>query len=278
MNNHSNMHSPEQSSQTGHCEKHGDYEIRYIRDIPLKYCQACQNERIEADQAQRKAERKARDDELHAMHLADLRDKSGIPHRFENRTFKNYVVSNQDQQRALDFAQQYAGQFDDAYNTGQSALLVGRLGTGKTHLACAIGNQLLDQGRSVIYTTVSWAMRRIKSTWGGNTKRTEYEVICDYINADLLILDEIGVQFGSDTERNLLFDILNGRYECRLPTLFLSNHGRDEVVAYLGERVFDRIREDGGQMIVFNWDSARGKDYVPPVSSAGPGQSTSSAG
>jgi DNA replication protein DnaC len=65
------------------------------------------------------------------------------------------------------------------------------------------------------------------------------------------------VQFGSDTEKLLLFDILNERYERRRPTILMSNLPRDEVSSYLGERVFDRLREDGGEFISFTWESYR---------------------
>lgn len=56
----------------------------------------------------------------------------------------------------------------------------------------------------------------------------------------------------------LLFDVLNERYERRKPTLMLSNLTAQEVAAYLGERVMDRLREDGGRVIVFDWESHRG--------------------
>ena len=64
---------------------------------------------------------------------------------------------------------------------------------------------------------------------------------------------------GSEFERNMLFDILNERYEKRRPTLLLSNLNIDEVKAYLGERVFDRLREDGGEVVVFDWQSWRSR-------------------
>jgi DNA replication protein DnaC len=76
---------------------------------------------------------------------------------------------------------------------------------------------------------------------------------------DLLILDEVGVQFGSDTEKLLLFDVLNERYEQRKPTLLLSNLALDGVKAFLGERIYDRLREDGAEAVVFDWDSWRGR-------------------
>ena len=75
---------------------------------------------------------------------------------------------------------------------------------------------------------------------------------------DLLIIDEIGVQFGSEFEKNLIFDILNERYENRRPTLLLSNLTVPEVRAFLGERIYDRLKEDGGRCVSFDWQSHRG--------------------
>ena len=54
-------------------------------------------------------------------------------------------------------------------------------------------------------------------------------------------------------------DVLNERYEKRKPCLLLSNLAIDDVKAYLGERIFDRLREDGGEAVAFDWASHRGK-------------------
>ena len=113
--------------------------------------------------------------------------------------------------------------------------------------------------RTVLFTTVMRAIRRVKDTWSRESRESETQAIAALVFPDLLILDEIGVQFGSDTERLILFDVLNERYEKRRPTLLLSNLNIDEVKAYLGERVFDRLREDGGEAIVFDWASWRGR-------------------
>ena len=112
---------------------------------------------------------------------------------------------------------------------------------------------------SALFLTVMRAVRRVKDTWGRSSTQSESEAIASLVFPDLLILDEVGVQFGSDAERLILFDVLNERYEKRRPTLLLSNLNIDEVKAYLGERVFDRLREDGGEAIVFDWASWRGR-------------------
>ncbi|MNL75123.1 DNA replication protein DnaC [compost metagenome] len=74
----------------------------------------------------------------------------------------------------------------------------------------------------------------------------------------MLVLDEIGVQHGTDTERMLMFSILNERYNQMKPTILISNLAREPLEKYLGERAFDRMREGGGRMVVFDWESYRG--------------------
>lgn len=113
--------------------------------------------------------------------------------------------------------------------------------------------------RPVLFTTVMRAVRSVKDTWDRGAEKSEAQAVAALVFPDLLILDEVGVQFGSETEKLILFDVLNERCEKRRPTLLLSNFGVDEVQAYLGERIFDRLREDGGEAVAFDWESYRGK-------------------
>ena len=139
-------------------------------------------------------------------------------------------------------------------------MFVGLPGTGKTHLAAGIGLRLMKRdNRRVLFTTVMRAVRSIKETWTRGSELTESEAIEKLVAPDLLILDEVGVQFGSETEKLMLFDVLNERYERRRPTLLISNLDLDGVRAYLGERIFDRLREDGGEAVAFDWASHRGQ-------------------
>lgn len=76
---------------------------------------------------------------------------------------------------------------------------------------------------------------------------------------DLLILDEVGVQFGTDYEKVIITDIINRRYNDMRPTIILSNLDELELCDYLGARVMDRMFEGGGGVIAFGWDSYRAK-------------------
>lgn len=240
------------------CEQHGTFEAKSYtilgRPMPWSTCPACAAE--EAARQKAADEAKAREARLRAWQRKI--GKSGIPERFHDRTLDTFVATTDKQRRALAFAQVYATEFDKVLQIGRSALFVGKPGTGKTHLACGIGLHVMrEQNRTVLFTTVMRAIRRVKDSWSRDSRETESQAIETLVAPDLLILDEVGVQFGSDFERNILFDVLNERYEKRRPTLLLSNLTTSEVAAYLGERIMDRLREDGGALLVFDWESHR---------------------
>lgn len=110
-----------------------------------------------------------------------------------------------------------------------------------------------------MFTSVIRAVRSVKETFGKGVERTEAQVLRDLVEPDLLILDEVGVQFGSDAEKLILFEIINGRYESRRPTIIISNLAIGELEKYLGARAVDRLREGGGKVVVFDWESYRGR-------------------
>ncbi|MWV17542.1 hypothetical protein F3I16_15985 [Pseudomonas sp. L-22-4S-12] len=182
-----------------------------------------------------------------------------IPPRFIGKTFENYLVESEGQQRALADLQAYATDFEQVLFDGRCLLLVGRTGTGKTHLSCAAANVIMGQGYTALFRTVQEVIRHVRGSWrqGGNGGRSEDEAIAELVAPDLLILDEVGVQYGKDAELVTLFDVMNARYSACKPSIVLSNLPLDEVKQFLGERVFDRLRENGGKAIPFEWESSR---------------------
>lgn len=238
------------------CDVHGAYDSRNVFRTIWSGCPQCSEER----ESQEKVERERK---VQAEAFSAWGRKLGtacIPERFRDRSLNSFVAATDAQQRALDFALNYAQKFDAVLETGRSALFIGKPGTGKNHLAVGIGLYVMSRdSRTVLFSTVMRAIRRVKDAWSKDSELSETEAIALFTCPDLLILDEVGVQFGSDTEKLILFDILNDRYERRKPTLLLSNLDLGGVRTHLGERVFDRLREDGGEVIVFDWQSHRGR-------------------
>jgi DNA replication protein DnaC len=172
-----------------------------------------------------------------------------VPARFSDRTLNNYRPQTKEQREVLRVVRKYLDNFEDRFAAGSGLVLCGRPGTGKTHLACAIVQAVCETGRIAQYTTAIKALRDIKSTWRRDADESEEEALLRYIEPDLLVIDELGVQFGTDAERMLLFSIVNGRYENMEPTILVSNLTVAELSDCIGERVIDRMREGGGAVL-----------------------------
>jgi len=243
-----------EAPKTNKCDTHGVFESRRIFGSVWSRCPVCAAEdKVIADREQ--AER----EELERQRVWRLRmGEAGIPERFRNRTLTSYAATNAGQKRALAFATDYAEQFALVSETGRSAIFCGLPGTGKTHLAIGIALHIMGLKKSACFTTVQRMIRRAKDSWRKDSEESESDVIAMLVYPDLLIIDEIGVQFGSDFEKNFMFDLLNERYEKRRPTILLSNLTAAEVKAFLGERVYDRLKEDQGSVVSFDWASHRG--------------------
>lgn len=181
-----------------------------------------------------------------------------IPKRFEGKSFDNYIVDCPESAKMLKTCRRYAENFAKVKKEGISLILHGNVGTGKSHLSCAIANKLAHDGYSSHYTTIGKAIGAVKDTYRKGSEQGELEVINGYSKPDLLILDEVGIQYGTDAEKNILFAIINARYEAMKPTIMISNLDMVGLTQYAGERVIDRMKEGGGMTLVFNWGSHRG--------------------
>jgi len=175
-----------------------------------------------------------------------------IAPRFRDRTLQNYEATLPGQKKALESA----WWFLENMKTCSGMFLIGGPGTGKNHIAAGIVNEYMKTpGRTALMTEAVKVVRSIKETWH-KPGSSETEVLRLYNKPDLLIIDEIGVQFESKTERLYLTEIINDRYNCIRPTIICGNLSIGEITEILGERVVDRFR-DGGRVVVFDWVSYR---------------------
>jgi len=248
----------EVETETRQCETHGEYQAKTMavlgsRKISSR-CPVCveEQERKEADQA-RKAEAARRDDQLR-----ELRRNSGIPRRFVDASFSGYQPASHQSQANHAMCRAYAEQFASRMETGGGLVLCGKPGTGKTHLACAIGNHVIETlMRSVVYTSVTKLSRTVKATYSNDAEQTEQDAIRSFVVPHLLIVDEVGAQRGSETELLLAQEIIDERYQDLKPTIIISNLTESELSRFVGERALDRMYEGGGAVLAFNWDSYR---------------------
>lgn len=242
------------------CKVHGDYELKafpfYTRSrySVNAVCPSCVDERDE----HLKNFKSAVDKERAKRKIISNLENSGLSKRHFNKTFDNYVTDTSEKQSALTKCKILAEQIKND-TTANNLIMVGGVGTGKTHLASAILRDIIENGKRCSLWSLIEIIRSLKATWAKDSDDTEERILKHLTNTPLLIIDEVGVQFGSDTEKMFIFDIINGRYENMLPTVIISNLDINGVKELIGERCVDRLREDGGQVVAFNWDSNRGK-------------------
>lgn len=243
------------SAVLGDCGVHGEF-TSWLVGGAWTGCVTCD---LAAERRALSGENAAWRKELKAREWREKLGRAAIPDRFADRRLSSYVPDCDKAVRALAVATAYAGNFDEVRAKGMCLLFCGEVGTGKTHLAVGIAHEVLEQGKQAVFTSVIRAVRSVKETYAKGSGRTEAQALRDLVEPDLLILDEVGVQFGSDTEKMILFEIINGRYEASRPTIVISNLAAAALEEYLGERSFDRLREGGGRLVVFDWASHRAR-------------------
>jgi DNA replication protein DnaC len=246
---------PSTGDERRNCSAHGEYTARTYGAAGVQMHGACPQCSELYRAVREKEEAQARE-----AAKPDLLKASAIPKRFADKSLADFVATSKEQKKAHAVASRFVDHFDDVRQRGTSVILCGTYGTGKTLLACAMAQAVIVRyGRSAAYTTALNAVRRIKDTWRqvDHVVETEKQAIAAFVKPDLLVLDEVGVQFGSEAEKLLLFDILNGRYEDVKPTIVISNLDVNGMAGYLGDRVMDRLKEGGGMIVPFEWQSHR---------------------
>lgn len=237
------------------CTTHGPYQsagVRYMgrREIWTP-CPACEDERLASERqadAQKKADAARRELEFQIGEAA-------IPMRFIGRTLENFNASTPEQQAALRIAVDFVQEFEAHAKRGGSLIFSGLPGTGKSHLATAILQALMPQ-HCGLYTTCMGVIRAVRGTWRKDSDRSEQQVLNIYAEVPLLVLDEIGVQYGTDGEQTILFDVLDRRYRDMKPSIFLTNQDKKGFKEFIGERTFDRLTETS-RWVPFDWASYR---------------------
>ncbi|ANN74593.1 hypothetical protein BAU08_05750 [Bordetella bronchialis] len=233
-------------TETRVCSEHGQY-IALLTPAGWSGCSTCGAAALRADV--RAAEQANAD--------ASRMRRAGIPERFFRARLGNFNPPTPAAELALKVAQHYAGDFPSVRAAGQCLILCGNVGTGKTHLAIGVMHQVMALGCTARYAVMIDVARAVKETYRKDSVVTESAVLERFIAPDLLVLDEIGMQVGSDTEKMITFSIINSRYSQMRPTIVISNLAMPLLKDFLTERVMDRMRDGGGLAVAFDWDSYR---------------------
>lgn len=214
-----------------------DREIRKISPEEL-------SERRERKMQQAMEEdRKARD----ARIAEQLRAKLG--RRFRSRTFDNYRP-NAENTTAVNACKRFVDNVDR--KDGNGLIIIGPYGVGKTHMAAAITNALLDKGIPCLFDTFSGHLATLKAEIDSGEKRRHLDLMK---RVPVLVIDDVGKEQVTDYTKNVLFDVINSRYEAYLPVVITTNYNAKQLETYLGGAIFSRICETCTAIAM------RGEDY-----------------
>ena len=170
-----------------------------------------------------------------------------IPRRYLHCELTNFETHT-DSQRT---AHRKALKLVDAFPVAERGLLLfGEAGVGKTHLAVAVLKEIVRRkgGRAIFYETRE-LLKLVRDTYNTRTEASELDVLQPVLEAELLVLDDLGAEKKSEWVEETLGLVVNTRYSERRLTVFTTNLSDVEnteptSVAYqLGLRTRSRLKE-----------------------------------
>ena len=181
---------------------------------------------------------------------AERYKKSGVPERYWETTLDSYKVTNDMQRAAIIGARNYTTEIQRG--DFKSYVMIGNAGTGKTHLACGI---LREYGWG-LYRTAPDIVEELRRAKSFTALETEAQIIKNYGQTPLLVIDEIGRGIAATDEKYMLYQVLNARYNTRKPTVLISNHTKADFLKYIGVAAADRLVESA-ELVEMNGESYR---------------------
>jgi DNA replication protein DnaC len=167
----------------------------------------------------------------------NLLDKARLPNRYFDCHFHNYRPQNPTQERAFKFASKLAMEYPA---TERGLLFMGTVGVGKTHLAVSILKSLTERGFLCLFYEFGALLKEIRDSYNPNTNSSELKIFAPVLEAEVLVLDEIGASKPTDWVRDTMAHIINTRYNDRKLTIFTTNY-LDERRSEREETFEDRI-------------------------------------
>ncbi len=174
--------------------------------------------------------------------VKNLRERSGLSKRMKGYSLANFRPTiSPSASRARMRVDEYLENWEDNREAGRGLYFCGDVGSGKTHLAVAVMNELITRKRiPSLFVTVPELLDNLRGAYNDPGRNLD-EWMDAVKNADLLVLDDLGSERVTEWVRERLFVIVNHRYREALPTIFTSNIGPEELPAQLGERTASRI-------------------------------------
>ena len=180
---------------------------------------------------------------------------SGIGELIDKQTFENFDLNwykGEDEvlekmNANLAAAKSYVKNFAKKRS---NLLLIGKTGTGKTHISTAIAREIISQGFDVVYDSAQnivadFEADKFRSGYGTEPKSEKY------LECDLLIIDDLGTEFSSQFTVSCLYNLINTRANRAMATIISTNLSAEELARKYEDRIYSRLVGVGTRGLVF---------------------------
>lgn len=184
------------------------------------------------------------------------RRKAGISPHLARQTFDDFDLSfyttekrskskmtyREGAERVLHITRSFVQDIEGGENP-DGLLLQGGVGCGKTYLAAACANALVDSGFDVKFIVVPDFLDEIRESFQQDSGVSESDLMSEVKNVPILILDDLGAHKYTEWSLKTIFAILNYRVNFEKPTIVTTNLDNQQLEDLLGSRIFSRLMD-----------------------------------
>jgi len=220
-------------------EKNG-YKRDYLEEI--YNCSECHDTGINENDKRCKCLKKLIVNELYDMSsISYMLEKENFDkfdlNVFSDKTYEKFNMSpRENMKNILSIAKNYIKSFNEKNDL--NLLLWGPTGQGKTFLLNCIAKEIIDTDAIVIYQTAYEILKTIEDRKFRNKNEEKYDL---YFEADLLIVDDLGIELVNSFSNSEIFNIINTRLLRGKKTLISTNLSPKELSNTYTDRVFSRV-------------------------------------
>lgn len=157
---------------------------------------------------------------------------------YSDRPDTNGAVPLNRMSKIYNYCRSYADTFS---KSSRSVLMRGATGLGKTHLSLAIANEVIRKGCSVVYVSAPDILMKLEREHFSYRYNEEEAIMRSLTSCDLLIIDDLGTEFGSQYSAAAIYNIFNSRILSSRPIIMNTNLTMNELLSAYSQRFVSRV-------------------------------------